>query len=77
MEVYEANPKVGNVRNNGPEMLKAAEKAAVDGALPLLADRFAARPGCVNVGNKRDNAYRQKQALCVFAFSSLYLLYLR
>jgi putative SOS response-associated peptidase YedK len=35
MEVYEANPKVGNVRNNSPEMLRAAEKAAVDGALPL------------------------------------------
>ena len=35
MEVYEANPKVGNVRNNGPEMLRAAEKAAVDGTPPL------------------------------------------
>jgi hypothetical protein len=35
MEVYEANPKVGNVRNNGPEMLKSAEKAAVDGMQPL------------------------------------------
>ena len=35
LEVYEANPKVGNVRNNDPEMLKAAEKAAIDGTLPL------------------------------------------
>jgi putative SOS response-associated peptidase YedK len=35
MEVYEANPKVNNVRNNGPEMMKAAEKAAQEGELPL------------------------------------------
>jgi putative SOS response-associated peptidase YedK len=35
MEVYEANPKVNNVRNNGPEMMKAAERAAQEGALPL------------------------------------------
>jgi putative SOS response-associated peptidase YedK len=35
MEVYEANPKVGNVRNNGPEMMRAAAKAAEDGELPL------------------------------------------
>jgi putative SOS response-associated peptidase YedK len=35
MEMYKANPKVNNVRNNGPEMLKAAEQAAVDGYLPL------------------------------------------
>ena len=35
MEMYKANPKVNSVRNNGPEMLKAAEQAAVDGDLPL------------------------------------------
>ena len=35
MEVYEANPKVNNVRNNGPEMMRAAAKAAEDGTLPL------------------------------------------
>ena len=35
MEVFEANPKVGNIRNNGPEMMRAAAKAAEDGDLPL------------------------------------------
>ena len=35
MDVYEANPKVNNVRNNGPEMMRAAAKAAEDGELPL------------------------------------------
>lgn len=35
MEVFEANPKVNNVRNNGPEMMRAAAKAAEDGELPL------------------------------------------
>ena len=35
MEVHEANPKVGNIRNNGPEMMRAAAKAAEDGELPL------------------------------------------
>ena len=35
MEMYEANPKVGNFRNNGPEMMRAAIKAAEDGELPL------------------------------------------
>ena len=35
MEVYEANPKVGNVRNNGPEMMRAAAQATEDGELPL------------------------------------------
>lgn len=35
MEMYKANPKVNNIRNNGPEMLKAVEQAAVDGELPL------------------------------------------
>jgi putative SOS response-associated peptidase YedK len=35
MEMYEANPKVGNVRNNGPEMMRAAVAAAQDGELPL------------------------------------------
>ena len=35
MEVYEASLKVGNIRNNGPEMMRAAVKAAEDGELPL------------------------------------------
>ena len=35
MGVHEANPKVGNVRNNGPEMMRAAAKAAEEGELPL------------------------------------------
>ncbi len=35
MEVYEANPKVNNVRNNGPEMMRRAEAAAMEGELPL------------------------------------------
>ena len=35
MEVHEANPKVGNIRNNGPEMMRAAAKAAEEGELPL------------------------------------------
>jgi hypothetical protein len=35
MEIYEANPKVGNVRNNGSEMLKKALHAAESGTLPL------------------------------------------
>jgi len=35
MEMYKVNPKVNNVRNNGPEMLRAAEQAAVDGTFPL------------------------------------------
>jgi putative SOS response-associated peptidase YedK len=26
MEVYEANPKVGNIRNNGPEMMRLRQK---------------------------------------------------
>ena len=26
MEAFEANPDVGNARNNGPEMLRAAER---------------------------------------------------
>lgn len=34
MEMYEANLKVGSVRNNGPEMLRA-ERAAESGELPL------------------------------------------
>ncbi len=33
--MYEANPKVGNFRNNGPEMLKKALDAAESGTLPL------------------------------------------
>ena len=35
MEVHEANPKVGNIRNNGPEMMRTAAKAAEEGELPL------------------------------------------
>jgi hypothetical protein len=35
MEMYEANPKVGNVRNNGPEMLRKALNAAETEVLPL------------------------------------------
>ena len=35
MEVFEANRLVGNVRNNGPEMMRAAAKATEDGDLPL------------------------------------------
>lgn len=35
MTMHEANPKVGNVRNNGPEMLRRALQAAESGALPL------------------------------------------
>ena len=35
MEMHLANPAVGNVRNNGPEMLRCATEAAVEGRLPL------------------------------------------
>ena len=35
MEMFEANSKVGNVRNNGPELMRAAAVAAEDGSLPL------------------------------------------
>ena len=35
MEMYEADPKVGNVSNNGPELMRAAAKAAADAELPL------------------------------------------
>lgn len=35
MEVYEANVKVGNIRNNGPEMMRVAANAAEAGDLPL------------------------------------------
>ena len=35
MEVYEANPKVNNVRNKGHEMMRAAARAAEDGELSL------------------------------------------
>jgi putative SOS response-associated peptidase YedK len=31
MEMREANPKVNNVRNNGPELLQQAEQAAESG----------------------------------------------
>ena len=34
MEMYEANAKVGNVRNNAPELLRA-ERAAGNGESPL------------------------------------------
>ncbi len=35
MEMTEANPKVNNVRNNGPEMMRKAMEAAESGELPL------------------------------------------
>jgi len=35
MEMAEANPKVGNVRNNGPELMRAAAVASEKGDLPL------------------------------------------
>ena len=35
MEMYEANPKVGSFRNNGPEMMRSAVTAAEEGELPL------------------------------------------
>ena len=35
MDMFAANPKVGNVRNNGPELMRAAALAAEDGCLPL------------------------------------------
>ena len=35
MEMHPANLKVGNVRNNGEELMRAAVAAAEDGALPL------------------------------------------
>ena len=35
MAMFEANPKVGNMRNHGPELTRAAAKAAEDGELPL------------------------------------------
>ena len=35
MEAFLANPKVGNVRNNGPELMRIAAAAAEDGSLPL------------------------------------------
>ncbi len=35
MEMFEANSKVGNVRNNGPELLRKAAEASESGELPL------------------------------------------
>ena len=35
MVMYEANPKVNNARNNGPEMLRKALEMAQEGMLPL------------------------------------------
>ncbi len=35
MDMREADPKIGNVRNNGPGLLRKAERAAEDGELPL------------------------------------------
>ncbi len=34
MRMYEANPKVNSIRNNGPEMMRAAAQAAESGDLP-------------------------------------------
>ncbi len=35
MEMYAANPKVNNVRNNGPELMRTAARATENGDLPL------------------------------------------
>ena len=35
MTMFEAHPSVGNVRNNGPELMRKAAVAAEYGALPL------------------------------------------
>jgi hypothetical protein len=35
MKTYEANPKVNNVRNNGPGLMRQSEYAAESGQLPL------------------------------------------
>ena len=35
MKMYEANPRVNSIKNNGPEMMRAAERAAQAGDLPL------------------------------------------
>ncbi len=35
MEMFEANPKVGNVRNNAPELMRKAAEASESGELPL------------------------------------------
>jgi putative SOS response-associated peptidase YedK len=35
LEMHEANLKVNNVRNNGPELMRQAEQAAESGQLPL------------------------------------------
>ena len=35
MEMHEADPKIGNVRNNAPELMRAAATASEDGELPL------------------------------------------
>jgi putative SOS response-associated peptidase YedK len=35
MEMREANPKVSNVRNNGPQMLERIDQMTQSGMLPL------------------------------------------
>ena len=35
MEMHKADPRVNNVRNNGPELLRQAEIATESGRLPL------------------------------------------
>ena len=35
MQMCEAHPSVGNVRNNGPELMRKAAVAAESGGLPL------------------------------------------
>ena len=35
MEMHAASPRVGNVRNNGEELMRAAVAAAEDGTPPL------------------------------------------
>ena len=44
MEVAEANPAVGNIRNNGPEMMRAVANAAESGNCPC---RLPSRPACI------------------------------
>ncbi len=35
MEMFRANPMGGNVRNNGPELMRVSAVASEDGELPL------------------------------------------
>ena len=46
MVMFAANPKLGNVRNDGPELMRAAVAAAEDGNLPLQFSVFCAHLNC-------------------------------